>query len=85
MKITKRQLRRIIKEEKRKVLAEQIDPEMADLQQSMADHILEMLHEEQTFTGLDLEDIAVVDTLAAAFRDVERELRKYAPHPGVYS
>ena len=84
MKVTKIQLRRIIREEKRKVLAEQIDPEMSQLQKSMADHILEMLHEEQMYADLDLEDGAVVDALAAALRDVEHQLRKNVPSQGVY-
>lgn len=84
MKVTKRQLRRIIREEKRKLVSEQIDPEMADLQQSMADHILEMLYEEQMYTDLDLEDGAVVDALAAALRDVESRLRRNVPSQGVY-
>jgi len=85
MKVTKNQLRRIIREEKRKLVAEQVDPEMADLQQNMANHIMELLYAEQMHTDLDLEDSAVVDALAAALRDVERQLRKNAPHPGVYS
>ena len=74
MRVTKTQLKRIIREEKRKLVSEQIDPEMSQLQKSMADHILEMLHEEQAYTGLDLEDGAVVDALAAALRDAA-ELR----------
>ena len=85
MRITKRQLKRIIKEEKHKLVVEQVSPEMLELQQSMADHILEMLYEEQMYSDLNLEDGAVVDAIVAAFRDAESRLRKNIPRAGVYS
>jgi len=85
MRVTKTQLKRIIREEKRKLVSEQIDPEMLELQQSMADHIMNMLYDESMYADLNLEDGDVIDAIAAAFRDAESRLRKNVPSPGVYS
>ena len=75
MKITKRQLRRIIKEEKTKLLKE------ADMQISSGvyEGVWTMLEDDAMYGGMDMQDSAtvmgIVDGLERVVRELKDELR----------
>jgi hypothetical protein len=92
MRVTKNQLRRIIREEKRKVLAEagqMIDPEMDKLQKGFEDAFFSLIYD--PYNEIDMEDPLVVDAVLRALGTVTGELQGGGPPPttipaeGVYS
>tara|TARA_B100002019_G_C21125714_1_gene525676 strand:- start:11 stop:244 length:234 start_codon:yes stop_codon:yes gene_type:complete len=70
MKITKRQLKRIIKEEKKKL------QEMRDIgiYDGIFDGVMDMLEQEAMAGGLDLTDEATVESVASALRDAANQI-----------
>ncbi len=79
MKITKRQLRRIIKEEKAKLLREapagQIDQELYD---GFYSAVTKLVYDEALYTGLDLTLPEVANTVSAALTQLGRDIVKDA-------
>jgi hypothetical protein len=75
MRITRRQLRRIIKEEKRKILSE------ADMQVSSGvyEGVWTMLEDDAMYSELDLQDggavMGIIDGLEKVIRELKDDLR----------
>jgi len=74
MKITKRQLRRIIKEEKQKLQEMEGTPYAAAIYDGIFDGVMDMLEQEAMAGGLDLLDPATVESVASALRDAATQI-----------
>jgi hypothetical protein len=72
MKVSKRQLRRIIKEEKRKLIGEAAEE---GLHRSMYDGVWNYIEREADAGPLDLTDRNVAESFASALEDIAGELR----------
>ena len=72
MKITKRQLRRIIKEEKQKL--QERDAGLDQVYDGIFDGVMDMLEQEAMAGGLDLSDSAVASAVADALKDAANQL-----------
>ena len=77
MNITKRQLRKMIKEEQLKLLDEAamgMDPSSAFIYDGIFDAVIELLTQESMVSGLDLSDPNTAATVAEALKDVGNQL-----------
>jgi len=72
MKVSKRQLRRIIKEEKRKLIGEAVEE---GLHRSMYDGVWNYIELEAASGPVDLTDRNVAESFASALEDIAGELR----------
>ena len=72
MKITKRQLKRLIREERRKLIREQVDE---GLHSSMYDGVWNYIELDIATDSVDLTDRSVAESLAKALEDIAGELR----------
>ncbi len=89
MKITKRKLKRIIKEEREKLLRESpdypLDPELYD---GFYSAITKLVYDEALYTGLDLTLPEVAHTVSTALKQVGEDIKEDAEqvqpthHPG---
>jgi len=73
MKITKRQLKRIIKEEKQK-LQEMEGMTYPGVYDGIFDGVMDMLEQEAMAGGLDLLDPETVESVASALRDAATQI-----------
>ncbi len=78
MKITKRQLRRIIKEEKARLLREWTPP-LEELSDDVNDAMFQLLDQQLTEWGIDrFADVAAAEEIAGALEDIARMVRNDA-------
>ena len=78
MKITKRQLRRIIKEEKRKILKERHPDVQEGISRGFHEGIWNWIEEEAAASSLDLSDSIAAESIADALDSIAQTLRDNA-------